>query len=140
MAVFTKSPLSTGSNSHASHAFDMETSSKSAHFELTVDVYNFPEKICLVAPVAGVDRDSIALSLKDDVLYIRGHIENPYGDSGEYAHTEECTWGAFERPIILPKEVALKDISAKVTKEYILIVTVPKLEKDMEKVIRVEIE
>lgn len=115
--------------------------------ELEMDVYAMPDKIVITAQVAGVEDGSISLRIKDDtgkegaILLISGMRKNPFeADMEQYLHTRECQWGSFSRPIILPQSAQLKKISAKITKDKILIVTVPKLDTDLERVIKVEIE
>lgn len=115
--------------------------------ELEMDVYTMPDKIVIIAQVAGVEDGSISLRIKDDmgkegaVLLISGTKKSPFGaDMEQYLHTRECQWGNFSRPIILPQSAQLKKITAKITKDKILIVTVPKLDTDLERVIKVEIE
>lgn len=140
MAVFTKLPIGTSGRDKIQGEDVHTPGSQSDHFELQVDVYNFKDSIVLVAQVAGIDRSTISLSLKDDVLYIRGKVVSPFENEEEYLHTGECQWGFFSRPVILPQDVQLQNITAKVTKENVLMVTVPKIKEPDEHVIRVELE
>lgn len=164
MALFTKTSL--GRDHRDPHEEDVENgtilfdkhtiraqsdndgviSTKEDH-ELEMDVYTMPDKITIIAQVAGVEDGSISLRIKDDidkdgaVLLISGERKSPFGDDlSTYLHTGECQWGTFARPVILPQSSQLKKISAKITKDKILIVTVPKLDTDLERVIKVEIE
>lgn len=108
--------------------------------DLAVDVYNHDE-IVIVAQVAGVAKNDIHISVKEDVLTISGEIKKPEGlpHDKRYLHTQECKWGKFSRPIILPQNVDIRRISAKIAHESILILTIPKT-KEEDQIIRVEIE
>ncbi len=162
MALFTKTSL--GRDHRDPHEEEMEGGTilfdkhtvegfqeepmiaKVEEHELPVDVYTLPDKIIIAAEVAGVEEGSISLRTKDDmgkdaVLLINGIKKNPLeSDYEQYLHTRECAWGKFSRPIILPQSAQLKKITAKITKDKVLIVTVPKLDSDLERVIKVEIE
>ena len=110
--------------------------------DLPVDVYNTPDTIVIIAQMAGVDADNVVVKIKDDVVTISGIRVKPMDAALEeaYLHTEECQWGEFTRPIILPQSVNIKKMKARLTKEKILILTIPKKVVDDEHVVRVVLE
>lgn len=109
--------------------------------DLKVDVYNEPAQIVIVAQVAGVDRDEVSVTVKEEVLTIAGERKRPEGLSidDRYLHTEECEWGKFIRPIILPQNADIKRIHARLTHESLLILTIPKVDVS-EQIVKIEME
>lgn len=99
--------------------------------QLPVDVYQTDEQICLFAQIAGINIDSLDVSISgdNDVVTITGKARRPeylIGDDraeGEYS-LEECSWGEFYRQIILPEEIDPEEAEAK-TKDGILILILP---------------
>ncbi|MFN7160286.1 MAG: Hsp20/alpha crystallin family protein [Candidatus Gracilibacteria bacterium] len=109
--------------------------------DLKVDVYNEPSQIVIVAQAAGVDRNEIAVTVKEEVLTISGERKRPEGLSidDKYLHTEECEWGKFTRPIILPQNADIKRIHARMTHESLLVLTIPKIDVT-EQIVKIEME
>lgn len=109
--------------------------------DLKVDVYNEPAQIVIVAQVAGVDRNEVTVTVKEEVLTISGERKRPAGLSidDKYLHTEECEWGTFTRPIILPQNADIKRIHARMTQESLLILTIPKIDVT-EQIVKIEME
>lgn len=109
--------------------------------DLKVDVYNEPLQIVIVAQLAGVDKNEVTVSVKEEVLTISGERKRPLGlqIDGKYLHTEECEWGKFSRPIILPQNADIKKINARMTKESLLVLTIPKIDTS-EQIVRIEME
>lgn len=110
--------------------------------ELPVDVYNTTGNIVVVAQIAGAKDEDVSISVKDDVLIITVDAHLPQDDDliKTSLHTAELKWGRTSRPIILPQSVDIKRIKAKITKERILIVKVPKAGAEREHMIRIELE
>lgn len=96
--------------------------------QLAVDVFQTPEEIVLVAPIAGVSKQDITINITDDVLHIRGKRGFSWNVPKEDYFHQECFWGNFERSIILPDAIDLRKVKA-TFKNGILTVRVPKVEK-----------
>lgn len=118
-----------------------QTSYEMPQIDLPVDVYNDDEEIVIVAQIAGVSKDELSISVKEEVLTISGEIRQPLGlpTDKRFLHTQECVWGSFSRPIILPQNVDIRHINAKVVSDSILVLRLPKT-SDVDQVIRVEIQ
>lgn len=74
--------------------------------KLAIDVLENTKEIILVTTIAGVDIDSLEVSLDNDMLTIKGQRPNPLEKemlSGVF-HTE-CFWGPFSRSVILPVDI-----------------------------------
>lgn len=96
--------------------------------ELAVDVFQTPDEIVVVAPVAGVTSDDLAINITEGVLVISGqrHLEFDVAQADYF--TQECFWGSFSRSIILPEAVDATSVTASF-KDGILTVRIPKIEK-----------
>lgn len=152
MALFTKMSLKKDSEfSDGSTMRDEENTHHheirdemlyNADKELKVRVYNTPDCIMIVAEVAGVSDEDLHITVREDHLEISGTSKLPAEMliHEEHVHTEEFGMGSFSRSIILPQHVDMKQIQAKMSKERILIVTVPKLDENKEREIKIQLE
>lgn len=93
--------------------------------QLSVDVYENPHELIILAPVAGVKLSEINISLTEDILTIEGSRELERELSGEDYLIQECFWGKFSRSIVLPDHVDTSRIAASF-KDGILKITIPK--------------
>lgn len=110
--------------------------------QLAVDVFQTADEIMVIAPVAGVARDDISISVTDDqdkILTIRGqrHLQLKVEPADYF--TQECFWGPFSRSIILPDSVDPSSVKASF-KNGILTVRVPKVEKIKTRVVKIKEE
>ncbi len=122
------------------------TSSKktpSGFMQLDVDIYQSSGEIVIIAPVAGVEIADLDISIEkeNDVVTIQGRRDMPLidgiDDKGEYLRTE-CQWGAFYRQIILPQEVDVENIQAKLLKG-ILVLRLPLIRMKNKGKLKIEI-
>jgi HSP20 family molecular chaperone IbpA len=105
--------------------------------ELAVDVYQLPNEIVIKAMAAGVRPEDLELSITRDMVTIRGKREEARGvDESNYFH-KELYWGSFSRSIVLPQEVDSENATA-IEKFGLLIITLPKLNKDKQTRIKVK--
>lgn len=104
--------------------------------QLSVDVYQSSREIVVYAQIAGVDQETLDVSLEgdNDVLTVRGvlkrpeeiasqHLHDAKNNKGKYA-IEECFWGDFFRQIVLPEEVNPETAEAKI-KDGALVLVLP---------------
>jgi len=97
--------------------------------QLDVDIFQTKEEIYVVALVAGINVQTLDISIENenDVLTLKGKRMLPLIDVEEDAKEylrQECSWGSFYRQIILPQEVDVSKIDAKV-KNGILVLKLP---------------
>lgn len=104
--------------------------------QLSVDIYYNNSEIVIIAPVAGVNKDDIHLSITEDVLVIRGERKIPEEVAEDNYYTKECFWGPFSRSIVLPLEADTNKISAQF-ENNVLIIRIPKSEKERTKIIKI---
>lgn len=105
--------------------------------QLSVDIYHTDKEIVILAPIAGVPRDLIKISLTEDVLHIQGERQPKEEVAEEKYYTRECFWGPFSRSIVLPKEADTKGISAAFD-DHVLEIRIPKTELEQTKIIKIK--
>lgn len=105
--------------------------------QLALDIYHTDKEIVILAPIAGVEKDDIAIAITEDVLVIKGEREKKEEVPEENFYTKECFWGNFARSIVLPLEADSKKITATFEKN-VLEIRIPKTEKEYTKVIKIK--
>jgi len=105
--------------------------------ELSVDIYQTSDSIVVKALVAGVNPNSIDISLTRDMVTIRGNREEHKEVEGENYFYKELYWGSFARTILLPEEVDVDEADAS-TNHGILVIRLPKINKDRKTKLKVK--
>ena len=105
--------------------------------QLSVDIYQTDQEIVVLAPIAGIKKEEIKISVTDDVLVIRGERDYKEEVKEEDYYIKECFWGAFSRAIVLPLEADIKKISASFDNN-VLEIRIPKSEKEKTKIIKIK--
>ncbi|MEX0931677.1 MAG: Hsp20/alpha crystallin family protein [Candidatus Paceibacterota bacterium] len=102
--------------------------------QLDVDVFQSKDEIVLYAPVPSSEIEMIDISIEgdNDVVTIRGKRERPVNlaypkgeKEGEF-FAKEIIWGEFFRQIILPEEVDIDKMEARL-RNGILVLVLPLL-------------
>lgn len=105
--------------------------------QLSIDVYQTPSEIVVKTMVAGVKPDDLDVSITRDSVTIHGERSEERTVSGDdYLH-QELFWGAFSRTVNLPEEIDVDGAEA-VEKHGMLILRLPKLDKNRETKLRVK--
>ena len=107
--------------------------------QLAIDVYQTENDIVLKAPIAGVAREDLEISITDEVINIKGERKASDETTKENFFSQECYWGAFSRSYVLPIAVDSEKASATL-KNGILTIKIPKLEKTKTKTIEIKTE
>ena len=104
---------------------DFPETSSEPEGQLAVDVYHTDDAIVIRAPIAGVRRTDISISVTNDVITIKGRraLDDPVPSENYF--TRECYWGAFSRSIVLPSHVLAQKISAQY-RNGVLKIIIPK--------------
>ena len=93
--------------------------------QLSIDVYQTPDKLVIKSTIAGVKPENIDISINNDMLTIRGkRLRRAEVEEENYLITE-CYWGGFSRSVILPVEVETENVEAALD-NGVLTVTLPK--------------
>ncbi|NCO05250.1 MAG: Hsp20/alpha crystallin family protein [Candidatus Magasanikbacteria bacterium] len=78
----------------------------SSEGELSLNVYLSKGELVVVAPMAGADPKGFSLSIRDDLLTIKGKRVCPVATRNkEETYLEESFWGTFSRTVVLPIDV-----------------------------------
>lgn len=104
--------------------------------ELTVDVYETKNEIIVQTMVAGVTAEHLSIMITRDSITIRGKREDTRSESMDF-HVQELYWGSFTRTIALPEEVDPDEAEA-IEKHGLLIIKMPKIDKNKETKIKIK--
>lgn len=105
--------------------------------QLPVDVYQTQSEIVIRAFVAGVRPDEMNVSISRDMVVIEGSREEREQIVDSDYFIRELFWGSFSRTILLPQEVDV-DNSAASSKDGLLTIVLPKLDRARQTKLRVK--
>ena len=114
---------------------DWQTESEGSG-ELAVDVYQTPDCIVVKALVAGVQPQTIDISLTREMLTISGVRADEREVEDDNYFQRELYWGSFSRTILLPEEIDVERAEAS-EKHGILMIRLPKINKKRETKLKV---
>jgi HSP20 family molecular chaperone IbpA len=116
-----------------------ETLSPPGTFPVSIDIKRTPTAFVVFAQVPGAEPKDIEVVLEkdNDILVIQGSVHRPVhqvlsGADAQSVQTlnEECKWGQFFRRIILPEEVRVNGVEAKVMEGVLtIILPLPSVER-----------
>lgn len=105
--------------------------------QLPIDVFQTPDEIVIHTFVAGVRPDELSVSISRDIVVIEGtRNERQQVVDSDY-FTRELFWGAFTRTILLAQEIDV-DSSTAQSKDGLLTITLPKLDRTRQTKLRVK--
>ena len=90
------------------------------------DIYESENEIVVILPLWWVAKDSVEVKLEKNLLFIKWKRQRPELKDDLVPQKEDCYWGEFQAQIQLPLTVFFDKIKASLTKENILIITIPK--------------
>lgn len=93
--------------------------------QLAVDVYDTKDKVYVQAPIAGVNKDDLDVSISDNTLSIHGSRSGGASEDANF-YLQECFWGEFSRSLTLPVPVKEDEIDA-VLKDGVLTISFRKI-------------
>lgn len=128
------------SSAHTQVQSDKDNFDINEHIEegqLSVDMYETDKEIIIEAMIAGVRPDDIQLNITRDQVTIRGKRESNTQVNENNYFIKELFWGAFARTVNLPHEIIIEEADA-IEKHGLLIVRLPKLDKNRQSKIRVK--
>jgi HSP20 family protein len=107
-----------------------------AEWNPAVDIYEDADTIVIKAELPGVDKQDIAVDLKDDVLSLRGERNYQNEVKEDHYYRKERASGSFSRRFTLPAGMNPETIKADY-QDGVLTVTIPKPEERKPKQITV---
>ncbi|OGE85529.1 MAG: hypothetical protein A3J48_00225 [Candidatus Doudnabacteria bacterium RIFCSPHIGHO2_02_FULL_46_11] len=96
--------------------------------QLTVDVYQTKDDVVIQTVIAGVTADDVDITIANDKVTIEGERKRTNDVPIEDYFYQECYWGPFSRSVVLPVDVDVDNVEAKM-KDGILTITLPKAAK-----------
>ena len=105
--------------------------------ELTVEVYQTANEIVVQTMVAGVLPENLSINITRDMITLRGKREEKRSIKEDNYYIQELYWGTFSRVISLPEEVDPEEAEA-IEKHGLLIIRLPKINKNKETTLRVK--
>jgi len=105
---------------------------------LVVDIYQTDKDFVIQAPIAGVKKEDIEVSVEENIVKISGERKRKIKEKGEFL-IKECHFGPFSREVFLPEKVAAEKIKAKL-ENGILEIRLPFLKEKKEENLKIEIE
>ena len=103
------------------------------------DIYESENEIVVILPLWWVNKNSIDIKLNKNILSVNGTRQKPELKDDLIPQKEDCYWGAFATEIELPLTVFFDKIKAVLTKENILIITIPKYKLPQDVKLSVEV-
>ena len=96
-----------------------------------VNIYEYDDKVGIVAEIPGLDKKNVSVEVEEDVLIISGDKHGFDSDGGKCI-TRELKQSAFTRSFNLGEHLDGSDVSAKF-KDGILTISIPKIEPEKPK-------
>lgn len=103
---------------------------------LAVDVYQTDTELVIQSAIAGIKPEDVDISVESDSIFIKGERVAPGNEKDKNYFYQECYWGSFSRQIVLPLEADPSRAQAEM-KEGVLVIRIPKVERDKKKKIEV---
>lgn len=119
-----------GSNNWTEEVEDVEG-------QLAIDVYQTPSDVVIKAPIAGVKKEDLDVTITDEKVTIRGERHNKQEAPADDFLVQECYWGSFSRVYVLTIAVDADKAIAKLV-DGILTISIPKAAKARTRSISIE--
>jgi HSP20 family protein len=104
-----------------------------------LDIKESEKEIKIIADLPGLDEKDIDISIRDDVLHLKGEKRQEKEEKGENYYRRERSYGSFQRDIVLPSTVE-SDKTEAVFIRGVLTITLPKKADSKQKSKRIEIK
>jgi HSP20 family protein len=118
-------------------AWPMRVSTEDGPWAPEVDVSETAKQVVVKAELPGLDPKEIDVSVRADILTLRGERKQEKEEQGENFHRVERSYGSFARSIRLPAEVDSGKVNA-TYKDGVLKITMPKTKEAANKKIEIK--
>jgi HSP20 family protein len=106
---------------------------------LPVDVYETDKSVEVKMPIAGVDPEKVDISVKDNVLTVKGKTDKKTEVEDKNYYRKEIRSGTFHRSVPLPVSV-VGDRASAVSEHGMLKISIPKAPQKKVKPIKVKVK
>lgn len=107
-------------------------------FRPAAELKDHDGSLTLRVSIPGIDRDNVDISVTRDRVKISGKFEHKKENESEGYYISEFNYGEFERTIDLPVPIKNEEVTAEY-KDGVLVLELPKLEEDQNKVFKVNL-
>lgn len=104
-----------------------------------VDMLETKDSVTVKVELPGIKKEDVEISLKDELLTIRGEKKEEKEEKGENRYYIERSYGSFSRTLTLPSRVKADKVKANY-KDGVLEIVLPKVEEEKTKEIQVKVE
>ena len=115
-----------------------EAAPAAAMWSPAVDIYESGDDIVVKAEIPGIDRDDVAVEVKDGILTLRGDRKFEKEEKEENYHRIERSYGTFVRSFALPSSMDPEKVQAAL-KEGVLEVRIGKKEQAKPRKVKVTV-
>ncbi len=116
---------------------ELEGTETETEGQLAIDMYQTPSEIVVKTMIAGVKQEDLDVSITRDMVVIKGKREEANDTAGNDYFHKELYWGSFSRTIILPQEIDV-DESEAINKNGLLIIKMPKIDKNRQAKLKIK--
>ncbi|MDF1525345.1 MAG: Hsp20/alpha crystallin family protein [bacterium] len=110
-----------------------------AAFNPAVDIVDTVEDLQVKVELPGVKKEDVEVTLKDDVLSIKGEKNEEREEKGENRYYVERSFGSFSRSVTLPSNVKTDKVKATFV-DGVLRIILPKAEEEKEKLVQISVD
>lgn len=103
------------------------------------DIFETEQALVIRLELAGVDRDHMEITLRENTLTVRGYRHSGSHAQRVYFHQAEISYGPFEKVIVLPERLVAGAIAAHLRQGF-LEITIDKNEGQVHQRREVQIE
>jgi len=122
-----------------SDIFDESVREELVAFNPSVDLVDTSDYLQVKVELPGVKKDDVEISLKEDLLTIKGEKKEEREEKDENRYYVESTYGTFSRRLTLPSLVKNDQVKA-TFEDGILVITLPKAEEEKATEVKVEVK
>jgi HSP20 family protein len=108
-------------------------------FNPSVDLVDTRDYLQVKVELPGVKKGDVEISLKEDLLTIKGEKKEEREEKGENRYYVESTYGTFSRRLTLPSLVKTEMVKA-TFEDGVLVITLPKAEEEKATEVKVEVK
>jgi len=119
--------------------FDETAESVVTKFNPAVDLVDTRDALQVKVELPGVKKENVEISLKDDLLTVKGEKKEEKEEKGENRYYVERSYGTFARTLTLPSLVKSDQVKA-TFEDGILEITLPKAEEEKAREVKVEVK
>jgi len=119
--------------------FDESVREELSTFNPAVDLVDIDGSLQVKVELPGMKKDDVEISLKEDLLTIKGEKKEEKEEKEQSRYYVERTYGTFSRTLTLPTPVKSDQVKA-VFEDGILMITLPKDEEEKVREFKVKVD